>query len=110
MNTQLSKKIMRRIYLTYYLRLAFSPMAIKIYTLTILFLALSQLSSLPNIFTNMWGNPSFTGIINFWLSALSHTETSIQLIVLISIITLTFLSIDIYRNLSKTKTFISNAI
>jgi len=101
MTTTLSKKIMTKIYLIYLLRLSLSKVALKMYLIGGLLLSLVQLSSVSNIFINMWSVGNTFGILRFWLSAISHTELSIQIITAVFIITLAFLVLDIIHNFSR---------
>ena len=100
-DNQLTQSIMRRVYAIYILRRLLSPPAIKLYILAIFAGSLVRQVSLDNILANAGQTSGLFGFLNFWLTALAHTETLIQLAIALIVIILCFLLRDIYRNLAS---------
>jgi hypothetical protein len=79
-NTQLKKKIMRRVYFTYYLRKVFSPLAIKAYLLISFVGFISSQVSFANIMANMPSITNISALYHFYTSAFLNTGFIVQLL------------------------------
>jgi len=92
---------MRRIYVLHTARLLLSPIAIKIYAVLIFSSLISTKVSIYDVVANMTNIHSAYDFLNFWLSALTNTETIIQLGTIIIATTFVFICRDIYHNLQQ---------
>ncbi len=79
-NIQLKKKIMRRVYLTYFLRKVFNPLAIKVYLLASFIGFITVQVSLANVFANMPSVVNIGALYRFSVSAFLNTEFAVQLL------------------------------
>jgi len=77
-NEQLKKKIMRRVYITFFLKKVFNPVAVKLYTLTV-FLGVSvSFVSFGSVLANMPRVTDIVALYNFSTSAFFNTEFAVQ--------------------------------
>lgn len=89
-NTQLKKKIMRRIYFTFFLRKVFNPLATKMYVLASFVGFIATQVSLVNVVANMPNVTNIGALYIFSTSAFLNTEFVIQLL-FVGMLSATFL-------------------
>ncbi|MDP3989505.1 MAG: hypothetical protein Q8P93_04715 [bacterium] len=90
--TQLQKRIMRRIYVVHTLRFILQPMIIKPAIVLVLLLQMSRTVSLAHVFQNMMGN--MDGLPLFVSSAVSNAEITTLVLSAGIIITLIWFARD----------------
>lgn len=94
-SSKLRKKIMRRVYALYVMRRLLSPLALKAYTLVLLFTGTAALVSVSNVFKNMPQLGDVGGILYFSLAAFLNTEVLVQMLVVGMVIFLAMLARDV---------------
>ena len=95
---ELKIRIMRRVYVIYFVRRALSPRALKIYALFAAILGTASVVSVSNVFANMPAD--LLGISEFLLAAFGNTELTVQLLSAAALIALGILLVDIVRSFS----------
>ena len=88
---------MRRVRRIHYLRVLLSPVRIKLYGLAALTTALFSTVSFAHVYANMPSVLAPSAHIHFALSAISHTEFSVQVLLVGVFITLCMLGRDLLR-------------
>ncbi|OGG47342.1 hypothetical protein A2671_01520 [Candidatus Kaiserbacteria bacterium RIFCSPHIGHO2_01_FULL_49_13] len=97
-NQELKIRIMRRVYVIYYVRKALSPRALKMYALIAACLGTASVVSVSNVLQNM---PSdVAGISSFFIAAFANTKLIVQLLTAGAIVTLLALLADLVRSFS----------
>jgi len=99
-DTQLKKKIMRRVYFTYFLRKVFNPFAIKIYTIVSFAGFIASQVSLVNVVANMPSMTNIDALYRFSTSAFLNTEFVVQLLSVGALVTIFLLLKDIVKTYS----------
>jgi|SRR3989344_7531110 len=95
---ELTIRIMRRVYVIYYMRKALSPRALKIYAFIAACLGTASVVSVSNVLANM---PSdLAGISAFLVAAFTNTQVVVQALSLAALATLCVLVADIVRSFS----------
>lgn len=97
-NTQLKKKIMRRIYLTFLLRKVFNPVTLKVYTLAVFYGFLATKISLNNVIENMPNITDIGALYNFYTYAFLNTEFTVQVLLVGVIIAALSVFKDVVKN------------
>ncbi|OGG47486.1 hypothetical protein A3D66_00275 [Candidatus Kaiserbacteria bacterium RIFCSPHIGHO2_02_FULL_50_9] len=93
---ELKIRIMRRVYVIYYVRRALSPRALKMYAFVAACLGTASVVSVSNVFANMPGD--FAGIGTFLVAAFANTQFVVQALSLAALVTLGVLVTDIVRS------------
>lgn len=99
-NTQLKKKIMRRVYLAYFLRKAFNPLTMKAYLIVSFAGFIASQVSLANVVANMPSVTNISALYLFSTSAFLNTEFAIQLLSVGVLIAIFLLLKDIVKTYS----------
>jgi len=97
----MKKRIMRRVYIIYALRMAAHPIIVKVFLFTISLYAGAALISVGDVLLNM---PSVSDLGAFWrfgLTAFTGAEMAVQLVTLAAVFLLVFTTRDIVRNFSR---------
>ena len=97
-NTELKKRIMRRIYIISVMRQIFHPIVLKSIMLVVFVVVTSLLVSIPNVINNMLLASDTK--ISFILEAFLQTETLVQMVSLGSIFLITWLIKDALQSFS----------
>ena len=97
-NTQLKKRIMRRIYIISFLKRIFDPIVLKSIILAIFVIIGNILVSVPNVVNNMPFITDIGALSDFIMNAFLHTETLVQIILLVSMILAAWLIRDMLRS------------
>ena len=97
-NHELRIRIMRRVYVIYYVRRALSPRALKIYAFIAACLGTASVVSVSNVLANM--PTDFGGIGAFLISAFANTKFIVQALSVGATVTLLALVTDIVRSFS----------
>ncbi len=100
-NTQLKKRIIRRVYIISVMRRVFHPTVLKSIILTVFMVMGSILVSVPNIISNMPLITDINASLSFVLRAFLHTETLVQMVSLGSTILAIWLIKDALRSFSS---------
>jgi len=79
-NTQLKKRIMRRVYTTFLIRKILSPLAVKMYVLAAFVGFSVQFVSVGNVVANMPRLTDLSALYNFSTSAFLNTEFAMQIL------------------------------
>jgi len=99
-NEQLKKKIMRRIYLTFFLRNVFNHLTVKLYMLTVFFGVSVSFVSFGSVFANMPRITDIGALYNFSASAFLNTEFVVQILFTGIVIAIFLLMKDIVKTYS----------
>lgn len=97
MNSRLTRRIMRRIYFVYALRMVLNPMFLKVLIAFVFFWRSTAYISYANVLANA---PQMTDIprnLVFMRDALVHTEVTSAVLVLGTIAVLAWLASDFFR-------------
>lgn len=94
-NSELKKKIMRRVYTRYVMRQLLSSLALKAYIFVLLFAGVAALVSVSNVFKNMPQLSDVGGVLYFSLAAFLNTEMLVQALVVGMVIFLAILARDV---------------
>ena len=97
-NTQLKKRIMRRVYIVSVMKRMFNPVALKSIMLVLFMITASFLVSIPNVINNMLLASDTK--ISFILEAFLQTETIVQMVSLGSIFLIIWLIKDALQSFS----------
>ena len=76
-DTNLSKSIMRRVYLVYFVRQLVSPLFLKFAVLAVFLWQIKEAVFVRQVFANM-ANYEATELLNFWSAAFMNTELIVQ--------------------------------
>jgi len=98
LNHELKVRIMRRVYVIYYMRKALSPRALKIYAFTAACLGTLSVVSVSNVLANMPGD--LAGIGAFLVAAFANTQVTVQALSVAAFLALAILIVDIIRSFS----------
>lgn len=93
----LKNNVMRRVYIAYAIRKAFSPLMVKLYIAIVLGWQLTSSVSVSNVFANV---PSITdpgNLYNFVTSAFLNTELWVQIIVSAFVLWVIWFSRDLLK-------------
>ncbi len=93
-NENLNRKIMRRIWIVYFLRRVWTPLLRKIYVLAGLFFAVTSLVSLPNVIANL-PQEGLRAIGTFLWNALINAEFAVQMLTIGMVVWVSLLVRDI---------------
>ena len=99
-DTQLKKKIMKRIYFAYFLRKVFNPFTMKIYALISFAGVLASQVSLVNVIANMPSATNVGALFRFYVSAFLNTEFAVQLLSVGALVAISLLFKDIVKTYS----------
>lgn len=102
MNNQLSKKIMRQVYLAYFFRRALHPLMMKVYVLGVVFVGVSILTSVPSVLQNM--PHRVDNLYSFSSYAFTHTDLIVQFLVVLGGAVMLWLAVDTVRALGSHST------
>ncbi|HEY4517396.1 MAG TPA: hypothetical protein VJI74_00715 [Candidatus Paceibacterota bacterium] len=98
-NHELKIRIMRRVYVIYFVRRALSRRALTVYAFIAASLATASVVSVSNVLANMPAD--FGGMSTFLISAFANTQFTVQALSLIAVATLIALLVDIVRSFSS---------
>ena len=93
---ELKIRIMRRVYVIYYVRRALSSRALKVYAFAAACLGTLSVVSVSNVVANMPAD--FAGIGAFLVAAFTNTQLTVQALSLASLAALAALVADIVRS------------
>lgn len=97
MTDQLKKRIMRRIYVIFFLKRVFSEFALKTYAFVGLMWAGVSLVSVGNVFKNMLNvSGGLDDFYNFFTYAFLHTTMVVQMLFIGFIITMLSILLDLF--------------
>ena len=99
-NTQLKKRIMRRIYIISVIRRIFHPIVLKGMTLAVFIVLGNVLVSVPNVINNMPISTNVGVSFSFIMNALARTDTLVQMIFLGSVFLAVWLIKDALNSFS----------
>jgi hypothetical protein len=99
-NTQLTKRIMRKVYIMAYMRRFLRPLVIKSALLSVFLLAGVSVVSVGNVLKNAWqsGHGDIFTILHYMYQAFTSTELVAQVIFVGIIVLSVWLIIDTVRN------------
>ncbi len=95
--SNLTKKIMRRVYVVWLLRQLLHPVGLRIIALVGIFWGLQSYISFRSVITNLSSTGNLLGGYSFWQSAFTHTELSVQILTLAAAAVLLWLVWDAGR-------------
>ena len=99
-NTQLKKRIMRRVYIVSVIGRIFHPTVLKSVILAVFMVMGSILVSVPNVINNMPVSTDISASFSFIMNALVRTDVLVQIIFLGSAILTVWLIKDALRSFS----------
>ena len=100
----LQNKIMRRVLIIHSLRRLISPIMIKLYVITGLFVAVVSKISLPDVIQNLPKASNFDAQVNFFSTAFAHADSAIKLALISVIVLALWLAKDAISSLLIPKT------
>jgi len=99
MRDEITKKIMRRVYLIYYLRLLIRPASLRLALFVSSFVAISAIVSVKNVLLNAQQLSNISDLYAFIVGAFGNTSLAVQIISAAMIVTLMFLMKDLAKNI-----------
>ncbi|MEX0651945.1 MAG: hypothetical protein WD509_00515 [Candidatus Paceibacterota bacterium] len=100
MEYNLEQKIMRQVRRTYYLKKVMNPLMLKVYSLMVAFLGMSYFVSFVQVFNNMPSLLEVGSMARFVMSAVTHTEAPVQLVLVVGAVLMALLIRDTAKNLT----------
>lgn len=90
---EIRKNIMRRVYITYFVRQATSP-ALRLGALGGALLVLTQIVSVRDVALNALGTSGLSGFTSFLYSAMSTTEASVLVLTILAVGLVLWFAVD----------------
>lgn len=101
--SQISNHVMQKVRLIYWTRRFTSVSAFGVYMCIALFLTLFYLVSIPSIVQNMPPLFEFNHFSDFTLSAITNTQSTVQIVLTLILVSLALVISDIVRNVSRNR-------
>lgn len=95
--SNLTQKIMRRVYVVWLLRQLLHPTTLRVLALGGIFWSLRFYISFRSVITNLASTDNLFGGYGFWRSALTHTEVGVQVLMILATAVALWLGWDAIR-------------